>query len=90
MSTVLRKVIIITMVVGPLIATVYAIYLGWNGIVGMQDLVLLASLYCFTTIGVTIGFHRYLTHASFRTNRVLKFLFVILGCVSLEGAPITW
>ena len=90
MSTVLRKVIIITMVVGPLIATVYAIYLGWNGIVGMQDLVLLASLYCFTAIGVTIGYHRYLTHASFRTNRVLKFVLVILGCVSLEGAPITW
>ena len=90
MSTVLRKVIIITMVVGPLIATVYAIYLGWNGIVGMLDLVLLASLYCFTAIGVTIGYHRYLTHASFRTNRVLKFVLVILGCVSLEGAPITW
>ena len=90
MSTVLRKVIIITMVVVPLIATVYAIYLGWNGIVGIQDLVLLASLYCFTALGVTIGYHRYLTHASFRTNRVLKFVLVILGCVSLEGAPITW
>ena len=90
MSTVLRKVIIITMVVGPLIATVYAIYLGWHGIVGMLDLVLLASLYSFTAIGVTIGYHRYLTHASFRTNRVLKFVLVILGCVSLEGAPITW
>jgi stearoyl-CoA desaturase (delta-9 desaturase) len=90
MSTILRKVIIITMVVGPLIATVYAIYLGWNGIVRMLDLVLLASLYCFTAIGVTIGYHRYLTHASFRTNRVLKFVLVILGCVSLEGAPITW
>ena len=90
MSTVLRKMIIITMVVGPLIATVYAIYLGWNGIVEMLDLVLLASLYCFTAIGVTIGYHRYLTHASFRTNRVLKFVLVILGCVSLEGAPITW
>ena len=90
MSTVLRKVIIITMVVGPLIATVYAIYLGWNGIVELLDLVLLASLYSFTAIGVTIGYHRYLTHASFRTNRVLKFVLVILGCVSLEGAPITW
>lgn len=90
MSTVLRKVIIITMVIGPLIATVYAIYLGWNGIVELLDLVLLASLYSFTAIGVTIGYHRYLTHASFRTNRVLKFVLVILGCVSLEGAPITW
>ena len=90
MSTVLRKVIIITMVIGPLIATVYAIYLGWNGIVELLDLVLLASLYSFTAIGVTIGYHRYLTHASFRANRVLKFVLVILGCVSLEGAPITW
>ena len=50
MSTVLRKVIIITMVVGPLIATVFAIYLGWNGVVGMLDLVLLASMYCFTCL----------------------------------------
>ena len=78
------------MVIGPLIATVYAIYLGWNGIVELLDLVLLASLYSFTAIGVTIGYHRYLTHASFRANRVLKFVLVILGCVSLEGAPITW
>jgi len=90
MSTVLRRVIILTMVVGPLIGTVYAIYMGWNGIVGMLDLVLFASLYFFTAIGVTIGYHRYLTHASFRTNRVLKFVLVILGCVSLEGGPISW
>lgn len=90
MLTTLRKLIITTMVVGPLIATSYAIYIGWNGMIGMLDLALLASMYTLTAFGVTVGFHRYLTHSSFRTNRVLKFVLVILGCMSLEGAPIGW
>jgi stearoyl-CoA desaturase (delta-9 desaturase) len=86
----IRKPLIVAVVVVPLIATAYAIYLGWNGMVGWRDVTLLAVMYTLVAFGVTIGYHRYVTHESFQTNRVVKLLLVILGCMSLEGKPIEW
>ncbi|MBI4203366.1 MAG: acyl-CoA desaturase [Chloroflexi bacterium] len=86
----IRKPLIISMVVGPLLATAYAVYLSWNGLVALQDLALLAVMYTLVAFGVTVGYHRYVTHESFQANRVIKYALIILGCMSLEGAPIAW
>ena len=86
----LRSIVVIAMVIGPLVATGYAIYLGWNGLVDWGDMALLGVMYTLVAFGVTIGYHRFVTHDSFKAHRAIKFALVILGCMSLEGAPITW
>src|SRR6478752_3582053 len=41
-------------------------------------------------IGVTVGFHRLLTHRAFETHRPLKYVFAVLGSLSVQGPVITW
>ncbi len=41
-------------------------------------------------LGVTLGYHRLLTHGSFKVPRVLEFFFSICGIISGEGSPAFW
>ncbi len=51
---------------------------------------------CFTLyfitgcLGVTLGFHRLLTHRSLRVPRALEYFLAICGTLALEGGPIEW
>jgi len=40
--------------------------------------------------GVTMGFHRLLTHMSFKTYRPVEWALTTFGVLALEGGPITW
>jgi stearoyl-CoA desaturase (delta-9 desaturase) len=77
-------------VVLPLLAFVAAIVLLWNRVVGWHDLVLLAVLYVATGLGITVGFHRMLTHRSFQTSKPVERLFAILGSMAVQGSVIQW
>lgn len=41
-------------------------------------------------LGVTLGFHRLLTHRSFRTRRWLEYALTLCGCLAWQGAPANW
>jgi len=41
-------------------------------------------------LGITIGFHRLLAHASFKTFRFCRFLFLLSASLSFFGGPIDW
>lgn len=86
----LYKGIVLVAVIVPFIATIYAIWALWNRAVHWSDIVLLLCMYTFITIGVTVGFHRMLTHRSFRPHPVVKFLLLVFGSMSLEGAALEW
>jgi len=84
------KGVVLTVVILPLVATVFAIVLLWQRAVHVSDLVLLAVMYSLVALGVTVGFHRMLTHRSFRPNAVVKFVLLVLGSMSLEGPALDW
>ncbi len=41
-------------------------------------------------LGVTLGYHRLLTHGSLVVARPVKYLFSIFGMLSAEGSPLFW
>jgi stearoyl-CoA desaturase (delta-9 desaturase) len=41
-------------------------------------------------LGITAGYHRGLTHRSFRTGRVVQFLLGAAGCTALQKGPLWW
>ena len=47
-------------------------------------------MYVATGLGVTVGFHRHLTHRSFKTSKPVRGLLAILGSVAIEGPVISW
>src|SRR5436190_3637347 len=63
---------------------------AWNEALRWSDLVVFALIYIFTGFGVTIGFHRLLTHRSFSTSRLLRGVFAALGSAAIEGPVIAW
>ena len=62
----------------------------WNEALHWRDLAILAAVYVFTGLGITVGFHRLLTHRSFKTSPVLRGIFAALGSAAIEGPVISW
>jgi len=88
--TKLYKAIVFVTVVVPLLATVYAIWLLWNRAVNWSDITLLLIMYSLSAFGVTVGFHRMLTHRSFKPHPIIKFILLVLGSMALEGPTLEW
>ena len=85
-----EKIVNLGAVVVPFVATLVAIALLWNSWVTAADLVIAAAMYLLTAIGITVGFHRLLTHRSFQTHKPLEYLFAILGSMAVQGPVISW
>jgi stearoyl-CoA desaturase (Delta-9 desaturase) len=77
-------------VVVPFVATLVAIALLWNRLVSARDLLIATVMYLLTAIGVTVGFHRLLTHRSFQTSKRLEYAFAVLGSMAVQGPVIAW
>ncbi len=75
----------------PPIMVVIGMYFGWTGnLLNWQDLLILATTYVAVGTGVTVGFHRLLTHRSFTCSRWLRAGFAMLGSAAAEGPVIDW
>jgi stearoyl-CoA desaturase (Delta-9 desaturase) len=86
----LEKMAVFVVVVGPLLATLYAITTLWQRYINATDLTLLLVFYVLTGLGITVGHHRLLTHRSFETYPWVKGLLLILGAMAPEGEPGAW
>ena len=84
------KIITAMLVILPFLGTVYAIYASWGQFIGLKELVLLIGMYIPIALGITVGFHRYLTHGSFKTNWLVKVILTLLGTMALQGSAISF
>jgi len=85
-----EKAVNLAAVVIPFLATLTAIVLLWNRVVTAADLIIAAVMYLLTAIGITVGFHRLLTHRSFQTSKPVEYTFAILGSMAVQGPVIAW
>lgn len=46
--------------------------------------------YLWHMMGVTIGYHRLLSHRSFRCPKIIEYFWVLGGYLAFEGSPIWW
>jgi stearoyl-CoA desaturase (delta-9 desaturase) len=77
-------------VVVPFAGVLIAVVLLWSSWVDAIDLAILAVMYVATAMGVTVGFHRLLTHRSFRVDPWLERTFAGLGQLSVQGSVLDW
>src|SRR5215218_7772087 len=63
---------------------VWGQWLGWN------DIFVFTIMYVLTGLGVTVGFHRMLTHRAFKTTPLVRGIFTVLGSAAIEGPAISW
>jgi stearoyl-CoA desaturase (delta-9 desaturase) len=74
----------------PFLAVGFAGWQLWNEVLNWHDLVVFGVVYVLTGLGVTVGFHRHLTHRSFKTGRLLRGALAALGSAAIEGPVIAW
>jgi stearoyl-CoA desaturase (Delta-9 desaturase) len=77
-------------VIIPFAALIAAIPIAWGGWLSWTDVVLAVSFYLVTGLGVTVGFHRYFTHGSFKAKRPLRIALAIAGSMSIQGDVVQW
>jgi Fatty-acid desaturase len=52
--------------------------------------VICLSLYWLTIVGVSMGYHRLLTHRSFQTPRFVEYLLTVFGTLASQGGALSW
>ena len=60
-------------------------FFSWSAL-----LVFAVTYYLSGAIGVTLCFHRLLTHRSFHTSKTLEYVMTFLGTLAWQGSPTKW
>ena len=60
-------------------------FFTWSGLA-----ILLVMMWVSGGLGITLCFHRLLTHRSFRTPKWCEYVLTIFGCTAWQGAPANW
>lgn len=74
----------------PLLAVLAAIPVAWGGWLSWVDIALMVVFYAITATGITVGYHRYFTHGSFKVGRGMKIVLGIIGSMALQGSLDQW
>jgi stearoyl-CoA desaturase (delta-9 desaturase) len=89
-TTPLTKIILLALVWLPIFGVISAIFLLWNSYVTWVDLSLLLSFFVMGALGITLGYHRMLTHKSFQAHPWLKTTLLIWGSMAMQGPALHW
>jgi stearoyl-CoA desaturase (Delta-9 desaturase) len=80
----------VVVTLGPLVLLGVAVWQAWANTLHWRDIAILGVGYVLTGFGVTVGYHRLLTHRSFKTSPALRGVFAVLGSAAIEGPAIEW
>jgi stearoyl-CoA desaturase (Delta-9 desaturase) len=74
----------------PFLALIVVGWQLWNDALRWSDVIVFMICYVATALGVTVGFHRHLTHRAFKARRWVRGTLAILGSAAIEGPVISW
>src|SRR3954447_5877382 len=86
----LEKYANLVAVIVPFAALIAAIAFLPATYVGATDLAILAGMYLVSAFGITIGYHRLLTHRSFDAPRGVKYALAVMGQTAVQGPVVDW
>jgi fatty-acid desaturase len=64
---------------------VFPIFFTWSGL-----LIALVIVWLAGGLGISLGYHRLLTHRSFHTPKWFEYTLALLGTLNWQGGPIRW
>ena len=79
-----------TITVLPIIALGIVGWQLWNDLLRWSDVAVFLIMYVLCAVGVTVGFHRHLTHRSFKAKKPVRFALAAMGSIAIEGPVISW
>jgi stearoyl-CoA desaturase (delta-9 desaturase) len=82
-----------TLVLFGAVAAITVIGIPWFGIVygfSLFDWVVCAAMYVVTGMGITVGYHRLISHRSFECHPWVKFILLVAGGWALQNSALIW
>ena len=89
-AVVRRRMQPIRIELNPILAVFAAVPIAWGGWLSWTDVAIGTVFYLISGLGITVGFHRYFTHGSFKANRALRIALALAGSLAIEGNIIQW
>jgi stearoyl-CoA desaturase (delta-9 desaturase) len=86
----LQRFLVGLFVIIPMLALAAAIPLLWGWGLGWHDVLIALVFYWGSGLGVTVGFHRYFTHGSFKAKPGLRVALAVAGSLAIEGPVLNW
>ncbi len=74
----------------PFAGVIIAAIVLWDRFLSARDIAIFAVMYVVSALGVTVGFHRLLTHRAFQTRAWLRNALAVMGSLSVQGPVIDW
>jgi stearoyl-CoA desaturase (delta-9 desaturase) len=84
------RLAIAAFVVIPLLAVLAAAPLAWGWGLGWHDILIGGVFYVISGMGISMGFHRYFTHLSFKASQPMRVAMAIAGSMAIEGPVVVW
>ncbi|MGH2837706.1 MAG: acyl-CoA desaturase [Thermoleophilaceae bacterium] len=84
------RIITATITVLPIVSLGVVGWQLWEQALHTSDLIVFAIVYPLTGLGITVGFHRHLTHRAFKARRPVRAALAILGSAAVEGPVVSW
>ncbi|KJY26868.1 stearoyl-CoA 9-desaturase [Streptomyces katrae] len=85
-----EQVALLLFITVPFLALLAAVPLAWGRGVSWLDLGLMVFMYFLACHGITVGYHRYFTHGSFKAKRPLRIALAVMGSLAVEGPLVRW
>ena len=79
-----------TITVLPFIGLILVGWQLWDNALNWSDIIVFAIVYPICGLGITVGFHRLLTHRAFKTKPWVRFTLAAMGSMAIEGPVISW
>ncbi|MEH1016712.1 acyl-CoA desaturase [Micromonospora sp. CPCC 206060] len=74
----------------PFLALLAAVPVAWGGWLGWTDVAIGLVWYVVSGLGITVGYHRYFTHGSFKAKRWLRVALAVSGSLAVQGNITQW
>ncbi|MEA2478539.1 MAG: hypothetical protein QOJ07_461, partial [Thermoleophilaceae bacterium] len=84
------RIITGTVTVLPVAFLGFCVWQAWASALRWSDFAVFGICYVATGLGITVGFHRLLTHRSFKTKPWVRTTLAAVGSAAIEGPVISW